>query len=143
LEGDQAVARTLPTHWTTQQHKHGINAHTDIQVSSGIRNQDPSVRGAKTPLDRVVTVIGQSSITFLKISKLVYAYFVSHGSCLLEVSPSLFRWRLQEKRAQSLNTEEGDGYNTWVHIPSHCRSLIPRFVRQHQVLSNFIKIVPL
>jgi hypothetical protein len=26
-----------------------------------------------------------------------------------------------------------DAYNTWVHIPSHCRPLILRSVRQHQV----------
>jgi hypothetical protein len=67
----------------------------------------------------VATVIGKSSITFLKTSKFVYVYLVSHGRCLFEVSPLLFRWRLLEKRAQSLQTEEEkDAYNTWVYIPS-------------------------
>lgn len=47
-------------------------------------------------------------------------YLTSHGSCLLEVSPLLFRWRLLEKSAQSLQAdEEEDVYNTWHHTPPH------------------------
>jgi hypothetical protein len=38
-KGDQPVARPLPTH--------GINAHTDVHISSGIRTRDPSVRAGE------------------------------------------------------------------------------------------------
>jgi hypothetical protein len=31
----------------TQQHKHRINAHTDIYALSGIRTHDPSVRASE------------------------------------------------------------------------------------------------
>jgi hypothetical protein len=31
----------------TEQHKHRINAHTDIHASSGIRPHDPNVRAGK------------------------------------------------------------------------------------------------
>jgi hypothetical protein len=31
----------------TGQHKHGINAHTDIHALNGIRTHDPSVRGSE------------------------------------------------------------------------------------------------
>jgi hypothetical protein len=41
--GDQPVARPIPTHRTTQR----INAHTVNHTSIGIRTHDPSVRGER------------------------------------------------------------------------------------------------
>jgi hypothetical protein len=41
LTSYQPVARPLPN---TGQHKHRINAHTDIHALGGIRTHDPSVR---------------------------------------------------------------------------------------------------
>jgi hypothetical protein len=39
--GDQPVGKPLPRY--TGQHKHSMNAHTDIHILSGIRTHDPSV----------------------------------------------------------------------------------------------------
>jgi hypothetical protein len=46
----------------TEQHKHRINAYTNIHALSGIRNHDPSVRAGEDTVhasDRVTTVIAQ------------------------------------------------------------------------------------
>jgi hypothetical protein len=44
------------------EHKHRINAHTDIHALSGIRTQDPKVLA----LDRAATVIGQLTVYISK-----------------------------------------------------------------------------
>jgi hypothetical protein len=41
---DQPLARPLPEH---RQHKHRINAHTDIHALSGIRTRNPRVRASE------------------------------------------------------------------------------------------------
>jgi hypothetical protein len=49
----------------TGQHKHRINAHTDIPAVSGIRTHDPSVRVGDASSDRAATVIGIWNISTL------------------------------------------------------------------------------
>jgi hypothetical protein len=42
---DGGISPSQDRYLHTEQHKHRINAHTDIDTLSGIRIQDPSVRG--------------------------------------------------------------------------------------------------
>jgi hypothetical protein len=43
----RAISRWQGSYLHTEQHRHRINAHTDIRVSSGIRIHDPRVRASK------------------------------------------------------------------------------------------------
>jgi hypothetical protein len=65
---DQLVARSLPTHRTTQYIIHAHNS--DIHALSGIRTRDPKVRENEdnSCLDCVATVIGSKLVTDILLS---------------------------------------------------------------------------
>jgi hypothetical protein len=47
---ERVISPSQGRYLNTGQHKHRINAHTDIHALSGIRNQDPRVRAGEDSL---------------------------------------------------------------------------------------------